>query len=1138
MSEKPGTHNSDITQTSTGKTHLLAEGSLLAGRYRIGDVLGLGGMGMVYKAHDETLNIDVALKVLRDDRDSDAGERTLERFHQELVLARQVSHRNVVRIHDLGKDDEIYFLTMDLVEGRSLKELIEDQGSIPIARALDITRQLALGLNAAHEMGVVHRDLKPANILIDAKNTPYITDFGVARSATSTNLTRTGHIVGTPDYLSPEQARGNKLDGRSDIYSLGLMLYEMLSGQLPFAGETYQEVLAQRTLGKPRSLAELGVDVPPAVEQIIDHCLARNPDDRYATALELAQDLGDGQGTQVMLKRRVRRARFGLAASAAGLVALAVAFGAFWFSDRNREPVAGAEQAIAIQNTTTVAVLPFENATGRSDLAWLQTGIPELASDQLRESEDIQPVDTNRVLQTLADLNMIDRPGSSADIRQAAELMSAEIVVTGTIRGAGEAVRIDARVASLADAERGDGSFSVEVENENEVFELASRFAAALKKQLALPESADSNDAELSQSGPALQAYSEGIRQLYLGSSVEAVPLLERAVKEDPKFAAAWVRLSQAYEMLGYGERSVDAIQNASNLLSDKSNRVALEARAREATLTGDIQRAQRARQTIVERYPGDSEARVALALAYEDEGQLEKGMEVLRSVLASDPNHPRAWFLMGKYAILTGEIQAAIDEYLVRALVIQNRLGNQQGRADALNAMGIAYSRLGQLDQALEHYQQSAEIRARINDQRGVASSRTNIARILVAKGKFSEAREEFSQAMQSREAIGDRPGMAVLHNEIGLLEETRGRYIEALSRFRQALQIRRQLGDKRALTESYSNVGFAYFTLGEYDNAAVYWQQAMDTAIELDNQEDIVLARQNIGLLDFARGEWESALKQFLETLDEARQLDNPAIQAVSKGNLGRLAIYQGRFDAAERSLGDAAESLALLNEKRGETEYRLFAAELALLLGQAEQLENELEVIGELLGPDGNREQLATLHRLKGEQLLLAGEANQAADEFAVALQFAETSGNPIVILRTRLAESGIFPPGESEHQTRLLALLAEIESVGNVPLTLHILETMTGMFVSTADYQQGERYARRWLRAAQSVGIYEGSWRAHYLLAKSLSLQGKPEMAESSWQSANAEVARLKQNMNETQWQSFATLPAVMELTNGP
>src|SRR6185503_8742838 len=204
----------------------LEEGSTIAGRYRIGAILGFGGMGAVYRAHDELLDVDVALKVLR--REIAADEAFLQRFRNELLTARSITHRHVVRIHDLGVHQGMPFMTMDLIAGSSLREVLAAEGRLDVERSLHIVRQVAEALREAHRQGVVHRDLKPGNVLLDEEGEVYVTDFGVARSLDRQGLTRTGEVLGTPDYLAPEQARGEKVDGRADLYALGLIWFEML----------------------------------------------------------------------------------------------------------------------------------------------------------------------------------------------------------------------------------------------------------------------------------------------------------------------------------------------------------------------------------------------------------------------------------------------------------------------------------------------------------------------------------------------------------------------------------------------------------------------------------------------------------------------------------------------------------------------------------------------------------------------------------------------------------------------------------------------------------------------------------------------------------------------------------------------
>ena len=248
----------DPTLTGSGAVADLAPGTRLAERFTIERRIGTGGMGVVYRARDEDLGITVALKLLRSELA--ARPEAFERFRQELLLARQVSSPRVVRIHDIARDGDRWFISMDFVDGQSLDQWLDGRGPVDTGQALAIARQIAEGLQAAHASGIVHRDLKPANILIDAEGNALISDFGVARSLGSTGLTHTGAIVGTPDYLAPEQARGDTVDARADLYALGLVLYEMLGGEPAFSGSTAAESLARRMVAGPPGIETPGIE--------------------------------------------------------------------------------------------------------------------------------------------------------------------------------------------------------------------------------------------------------------------------------------------------------------------------------------------------------------------------------------------------------------------------------------------------------------------------------------------------------------------------------------------------------------------------------------------------------------------------------------------------------------------------------------------------------------------------------------------------------------------------------------------------------------------------------------------------------------------------------------------------------------
>jgi eukaryotic-like serine/threonine-protein kinase len=263
--------------------------SVFDGRYRIVRKLGAGGMANVYLAEDQELGRQVAIKIL-DDRHA-ADDSFIERFRREAKNAAGLSHPNIVSIYDRGEAEGTYYIAMEYLSGRSLKELIVGRGPTPIRIAIDYTRQILAALGFAHRHGIVHRDIKPHNVVIDADGRVKVTDFGIARSGAS-QMTEAGSIIGTAQYLSPEQARGSPVDQRSDVYSVGIVLYEMLTGKVPFTGESPLEIAMKHLSEVPMPPSELRDDVPEDLDLIALRALAKDPEDRYQTAEEMDADLG------------------------------------------------------------------------------------------------------------------------------------------------------------------------------------------------------------------------------------------------------------------------------------------------------------------------------------------------------------------------------------------------------------------------------------------------------------------------------------------------------------------------------------------------------------------------------------------------------------------------------------------------------------------------------------------------------------------------------------------------------------------------------------------------------------------------------------------------------------------------------
>src|SRR6266446_8149988 len=361
---------SGVPRSTTGgygfapSTRLLP-GTLLGTRYEILAILGEGGMGTVYKAQDRELGRLVALKVIRPEMAS--RPEVLERFKREILLASQVTHKNVLRIHDLGEAGEIRFISMSYVEGTNLKGVLEREGPLSLEKGLPLARQIGDALQAAHDAGIVHRDLKPQNILIDRDGNAYIADFGISRSlAEGGTMTDTGAILGTVDYMSPEQARGETPDHRGDIYSFGVILYEMFTGNLPFRASNALSIMMKRLHEDAPTMRQARPEVPAWLSAVVARAMQRDPVDRYPSAGDLLRDLERQRASRSW--SRFGRRRYVLPAAAALVVA-----GTAILVPRLSWPPWGGAAAPPIR--TSLALLPFQNATGDKSYDWVATGL-------------------------------------------------------------------------------------------------------------------------------------------------------------------------------------------------------------------------------------------------------------------------------------------------------------------------------------------------------------------------------------------------------------------------------------------------------------------------------------------------------------------------------------------------------------------------------------------------------------------------------------------------------------------------------------------------------------------------------------------------------------------------------------------
>ncbi len=1123
----------------------LAPGTLVAGRYRIIVLRGVGGMGVVYRAHDEALGIEVALKLLRPDLGQEPE--WIERFRREIVLARQISHSNVVRLHDIGESEGLRFLTMGYVEGESLLELLDRRGPLPVDQAVGIIRQLSDALQAAHDAGIVHRDLKPSNVLLATNGSAYISDFGVARSMDSDRLTRAGSVVGTPDYLSPEQIRGDPVDGRSDIFSLGIIFYEMLTGELPFEGGTYAERLAQRLTGRFSHHVERGLrttrpgggkdrsraPIPPHVRAVIRRCLERRPARRYQTARDLMLDLDRGRAASSD-GRALKLAGLGGVALLVGLIAwLAVTSGPTWWRGAIESNASAGEGVSAENVRRALAVLPLDDGPADPSLGWTGFGVAEMLAASLSESPDLRVVDARRVFRTLDDLKLATGSYDEQVLNQLASLLNVDALVTGRVRREGSAVRIDLHLIRMDGGSASTSQVVAETRKATGVFELVDDLSNRLRSELDAAQPIESDPTLHTSSPEATAAYLEGRGRLLRGDYVGAAPAFERATRADPAFLEALERLSETYQQLGYDEKALAAAGRASEGLgAQRSSRLGRRVRARLAMLRGEPAQAETLYAELASQYPNDVEQLLDLASAQSAQGHLAAAITTLTRVTRLDQKDPRAWFFLGKHTILMGDSRRAIDEYLVRALALQNRLGSKQGQGDVSNAMGVAYHELSSYAQAVEQFTAAAEHRRQASDDRGLATTLRNRARTFNALGRSAEAEADLTSARAIHERIGDRQGVADVINEAGLLHEGRGDYSEALRSYQEALRIRRSLGDERLIAQSYDNVGYIQYLQGAYDDALVYWKETLDLRRKIGDKSGLVLSTQNMGFLHTAQGRWDEATKAFLDALQQARALDFKSAMAVSYGNLGVLHAHQGRLAAALDSFAEARRLLEAQNDPRGLTEFTLKEAGALLEVGALERAKTRLDVAASLVKKTGNREQLADYHLLLGEWRRGRGEWEDAVRAVAEARPHAETSRSRTTILRVQAAAASLRAEiGEAGAVRELRALAREAAALGHAALRLLIGETLARAELRARRPAAAEAATRQALAVAEQAGWRAGRYRLHDVLGRALAARGDHAAATREYRESARQVAQLRDGLPLDLRVGFDALPTV-------
>jgi serine/threonine-protein kinase len=794
-------------------------------RFRIEQLLGAGGMGKVYKAFDKELSRTVALKTLLPELVSD--HLLTQRFKQELLLASKISHRNILRIHDISEADGVKFITMAFIEGKDLNQLLKKEGPFPLERSLKIARQLCEALDAAHSEGVVHRDFKPQNVLVGNDDHVYVSDFGLATSLETAKMgmTRTGAVMGTPRYMSPEQVEGKPVDSRCDLYALGLVLYEMVTGGVPFSGDSTWQLMYQRVQVMPKDVKLVNPALPDYVARVIMHCLEKDPANRYQSAKEILADLDAGRSPSLAHARTLQinlpvvEKRWWYAAGG-GILLLVVLFFAIpesrhWVFAVTTvgTPAPGTNGLPSISQGKFVAVLPFRVLGDQSSLGYVAEGLVEAMSAKLFQLKDVR----------LASSTAAAKTDPKTPLSQVAKELGVNLIVHGTVQGSGDNLRVTINLDNVAENRL---VWSKEFAGvTGDLLTIEDQIYAQLVDALVLkPSNAElaRATAHPTQNIEAYDSYLKGRNALRgqqdLKNVRSAIGFFEQALKQDSGFALAYAGVADA-SLIMYRETK-------DSFWSTKALGAAQQARA------------------LSEDQP---EIHLALGSVYRASGRTAEAIVELKRALELAPNSDEAYRRLASAYLASGRSAEAIQAYQKAVEMNPYYWVNH-------NVLGNAYYQLADYGRAAESYRRVIEL------DPNNPYAYNNLGAVLVQSGKFREAVEPLQKSLQF--SVG---GQA--YSNLGIAYFYLKEYDKAISAYEKAVQL-------IPTSDMFvGNLAEAYHLAGQKDRAQATFEQAISLAYkELQVNPRDAITKGRLALWYGKEGDVQQALK----FIAEARAID----------------------------------------------------------------------------------------------------------------------------------------------------------------------------------------------------------------------------------------------------------------------
>jgi len=888
------------TRTLVTPVQELKRGSIFAGRYEIMEELGEGGMGKVYRVLDAKINEEVALKLIKPEIAADRN--TIERFGNELKLARKIAHRNVCQMYHLGENAGVHYIAMEYVRGEDLKSVIRMMGQMSPAQVVSIGKQVCKGLSEAHHLGVIHRDLKPQNIMIDRRGNVRIMDFGLARSLKGKGITGAGVMLGTPEYMSPEQAETKDVDHRSDIYSLGVILYEMATGRLPFEGETAISIAMKHKAETPQDPVKYSPQLTEDLSLVILKCLEKDPGNRYQSAREVYDELDKiEQGfptTERVLPRKTPITSKEITVSfkvkkllipALVFVALIITGVSIWRLFINKDAIP------FTSDKPSLAVMYFKNNTGDMGLDHWRSALSDLLITDLSQSQYIRVLSGERLFNILDQLDQEEATTYSSDVlMEVATRGKVEKILVGNYTRAGDRFRIN---ITLQDAQTGEliSSESVEGVGEESFYSMVDELTRKIKAdfKLSKQEIAADIDEEVvtitTDSPEAYKYYSEG-RKLHLkGDYFRSIGSMQKALKIDSQFAMAHRSVAVSYANMGVIPASEKAYKKAFELRHRVSER-------ERYIIEGDyyrmswrtIAQAMEAYQNLLALYPEDTIGNTNLGILYMDMENWDKAVMHFKKNIANTPENALGFWNLS-------EVYAAMGMYDEARELIEDHIRDNPDRSGFHLKMAQFLLYQGEYECALSELEEALSFPALdlgTEEQVGLLKGHAHLL-----MGNIVKAEEEYRKL----QGIG---GDSLKRSSLALVSLLKGKFKDA-----EAVLLKKPVLIE-PLIYLYIRSGKPEKALNELDEVGSHAGSSDDRFLQIR-----VLHARGVALVQMRK--WDEALRTASELNDLIREWKNKKDIRFYHNLKGMISLEQGDIPEAIDSLKRAYDLLYAPNE-----------------------------------------------------------------------------------------------------------------------------------------------------------------------------------------------------------------------------